>query len=184
MDSIPSMFSGFNIKKYKSIKYPSDISLKTLNEIKSLQTQKLDIPFANKYDDIHESFKRLFVNRKREYPSALVMDLIGKSKPIIMRIKNYHDRKRPNVLAKNFGIDLKYHKMDSAQTPAFPSGHSAQSKLIALVLSDMFPEMKKEFTQVAENVSKSRIVARVHYKSDKDIGEKLGQDLYNHLNNA
>jgi len=44
--------------------------------------------------------------------------------------------------------------------------------------------MKKEFTQVAENVSKSRIVARVHYKSDKDIGEKLGQDLYNHLNNA
>ena len=178
------MFGDFSIKKYKLIKYPSDISLKTLNEIKSLQTQKLDVAFANKYDDIHASFKRLFVNRKREFPSDLVKDLIGKSKPIIMRIKNYHDRKRPNVLAKNFGINLSYHKMSSAQTPAFPSGHSAQSKLVALVLSDMFPEMKKEFTQVAENVSKSRIVARVHYKSDKDIGEKLGQDMYNYLKNA
>jgi len=74
--------------------------------------------------------------------------------------------------------------MSSAQTPAFPSGHSAQSKLIALVLSDMYPEMKKEFTDVAAHVSNSRIVARVHYKSDKEIGERLGQDLYNHLNNA
>jgi len=178
------MFDDFNITKYKHIKYPSDMSMKTLNEIKSLQVQKMDVPYADKYDNIHAAFKQLFVNRKRKYPSDLVNTLIAKSQPVILRIKNYHDRPRPNVLAKKFGIDLLYHKMSSAQTPAFPSGHSAQSKLISLVLSDMYPEMKREFTDVAAHVSNSRIVARVHYKSDKDIGERLGQDLYNHLNNA
>ncbi len=178
------MFDDFNITKYKHIKYPSARSIKSLNEIKSLQVQKMDVAYADKYDNIHGAFKQLFVNRKRKYPSDLVNTLIAKSKPIILRIKNYHDRPRPNELAKNFGIDLSYHKMSSAQTPAFPSGHSAQSKLIALVLSDMYPEMKREFTDVAAHISKSRIVARVHYKSDKEIGERLGQDLYNHLNNA
>jgi hypothetical protein len=178
------MFSDFNINKYKHINYPSDFSLKTLNEIKSLQTQKLDTSFANRYDDIDKAFKQLFKNKTRTYPAALVNELIEQSHPVILRIKNYHDRPRPNELAKKFDIDLSYHKMKSAQTPAFPSGHSAQSKLISLVLSDMFPEMSNEFERVADNISKSRIVARVHYKSDKDVGEKLGKDLYNHLKTA
>lgn len=178
------MFDEFNINKYKTIKYPSSISLKNLSEIKNLQVQKIDVAYADKYDDINASFKRLFNNRKRNYPEELVNDLIDKSQPIILRIKNYHDRPRPNVLAEKFGISLLYHKMKSAQTPAFPSGHSAQSKLIGLVLADMFPEMKKELMEVANHISKSRIVARVHYNSDKIVGERLGQDMYNHLKNA
>ena len=74
--------------------------------------------------------------------------------------------------------------MKSAQTPAFPSGHSAQGRMIALILGDMFPEMKKEFMDVSNHISKSRIVARVLYKSDKEVGEKLGEDMYNYLKNA
>ena len=56
------MFTDFNINKYKHINYPSDFSLKTLNEIKSLQTQRLDTSFANRYDDINKAFKHLFKN--------------------------------------------------------------------------------------------------------------------------
>jgi hypothetical protein len=56
--------------------------------------------------------------------------------------------------------------------------------MIALILGDMFPEMKKEIMDVSNHISKSRIVARVHYKSDKEVGEKLGEDMYNYLKNA
>ena len=184
MGSLPPMFSDFNIKKYKLIKYPSDISLQTLNEIKSLQTKRMDVAYSDKYDDINKSFKRLFNNRTREYPEELVNDLIENSSKVILKIKNYHDRPRPDKLAKKFGISLLYHKMKSAQTPAFPSGHSAQGRMRALILGDMFPEMKKEFMDVSNHISKSRIVARVHYKSDKEVGEKLGEDMYNYLKNA
>ena len=178
------MFDDFNIKKYKLIKHPTDISLKTLNEIKSLQTQRMDVPYSDKYDDVNKSFKRLFNKRTRKYPEDLVQNLINSSSKVIMKIKNYHDRPRPNKLAKKFSISLLYHKMKSAETPSFPSGHSTQGKLIALVLGDMFPEMKKELIEVSNHISKSRIVARVHYKSDKEVGERLGEDMYNYLKTA
>ena len=73
--------------------------------------------------------------------------------------------------------------MSSAQTAAFPSGHSAQAFLIKEVLTDMYPEMNPLFVKAADNISKSRIVANVHYNSDKVVGERLGVDLYNHLKN-
>ena len=176
------MFDNFNITKYKTVNFPKDNSLKALNEIKTLQNRPLDIGFASTYDDISKSFERIFRHRLNNYPKELVKNLIDTSRPVIMKIKNYHNRKRPNVLAGNFGIDLQYYRMESAQTPAFPSGHSAQSRLIYLILSDMFPSMEKEFKKVADNISESRIAGRVHYLSDKIVGEKLGVDLYNHLN--
>ena len=56
--------------------------------------------------------------------------------------------------------------MGSAQTPAFPSGHSAQSKLVSLALTDIYPHLKIEFDKAAKNISESRITSRVHYESD------------------
>ena len=74
--------------------------------------------------------------------------------------------------------------MSSAQTASFPSGHSAQAYLIKEVLSDKFPELTSQFQKAADNISKSRILANVHYESDKRVGEQLGLDLYNHLKNV
>tara|TARA_R100001510_G_scaffold37798_1_gene34137 strand:+ start:490 stop:1026 length:537 start_codon:yes stop_codon:yes gene_type:complete len=174
------MFDNFNWHKYKTIKYPADNSLKTLGEIKSLVSKPLDKEFAYKFDNIFKVFKNLFTNRTRKFPNELVQDIITHSRKPIMKIKNYHDRKRPNVVAKEFSINLPYVKMESAQTPAFPSGHSAQAFLLKEVLSDMYPEMTPEFEKAAQNISKSRIMANVHYESDKKTGEQLGMDLYNY----
>ena len=178
------MFKDFNTSKFKNVKYPADFSLKALAEIRKLQRTPLDVKFANKYDNVYKTFKDLFNNRTRKFPNKLVQDLITESQPVILEIKNYHDRIRPNELAEYYNIDLPFHYMKSAQTPAYPSGHSAQSMLIASVLTDMYPEMQKELMQAAENISKSRILARVHYESDKTMGEKLGESLFNHLKTA
>ena len=178
------MFDDFNISKYKDVSYPSDFSLKALGEIKKLQRTPVDSNFENNYDNVYKTFKNLFNNRTRKFPDKLVQDLITESQPVILKIKDYHNRKRPNELAKVYNIDLSYHDMKSAKTPAFPSGHSAQSMLVALVLTDLYPEMEKELMQAAQNISKSRILARVHYESDKIVGEKLGKSLFNHLKTA
>ena len=71
-------------------------------------------------------------------------------------------------------------KLESAQTPSFPSGHAAQAYLLKEVLSDMYPEMTPEFDKAAQNISKSRILANVHYESDRKVGEQLGMDMYNY----
>jgi len=178
------MFSDFNLEKYKRTTFPPDHSLKTLNEIKQLINKPVDISYSQKYDDVKSSFERLFKNRTRKFPEKLVDDLLEHSRPIILKLKNYHNRKRPNEVAKDFNINLSYNYMKSAQTPAFPSGHSTQSKLIGLVLSDLYPEMRQEFMQTAEHVSQSRIAARVHYESDKKVGESLGESLYQHFKSA
>jgi len=177
------MFATFNLQKYKTLKYSSDSSLKTLSEIKTLLNKPLNKSFAIKYDNVYNVFKNVFVNKKRVFPSELVTKLLKESTKPILKIKQYHNRKRPNVVAREFGINLPYVKMASAQTPAFPSGHSAQAYLIKEVLSDMFPELTSQFDKAAKNISTSRIMANVHYESDKEAGEKLGMDLYNHLKN-
>jgi len=178
------MFSNFSIEKFKRIVIPSYHSLKTISEIKKLQAGPLDKDYANMYDNIEKVFKNLFKNRVRKYPEKLVNDLLTKSEPVILSIKNYHNRNRPNVVASYLGLNFRYHKMKSAQTPSFPSGHSAQAKLVALMLSDLYPEMHNEFITAANHISKSRIAARVHYESDKKVGEELGESLYNHIKNA
>jgi len=175
------MFSGFSIDKYKSISYPSDNSLKTLNEIKNLKLKPLNTIQANKFDNIINVFQNIFAYRIEPFPYKVVEKLLKESEPIILKIKNYHKRPRPNVNAEKFNINLDYLKMKSAQTPAFPSGHSAQSKLVSLALTDMYPNLKTEFKKASDNISNSRLLARVHYESDKTVGEKLGKDLYTHI---
>ena len=90
------MFENFNLQKYKTLKYSSDSSLKTLSEIKTLLNKPLDKSFAIKYDNVYNVFKNVFVNKKRVFPSELVTKLLKESTKPILKIKQYHNRKRPN----------------------------------------------------------------------------------------
>ena len=72
--------------------------------------------------------------------------------------------------------------MKSMNTPSFPSGHSAQGMLIASVLKDKYGK-SSAFMQTAKNISDSRNIAHAHYKSDSDMGKKLGKSMYNHIKN-
>ena len=77
-------------------------------------------------------------------------------------------------------VKMKDIEMASMKTASYPSGHSAQGVLIAEVLSDKYPKAKSAFVKTAKNISYSRQVAHAHYKSDSDMGEKLGKQMYNY----
>jgi len=57
--------------------------------------------------------------------------------------------------------------------PAYPSGHSTQSHLIANALSLVAPRVGPLLKKLAERIAKNREIAGVHFASDSAEGERL-----------
>ena len=171
------MFKDFDISSFKKMKPPSDNSFDTAQEIKALKKIPLQKEFVKKYDDIEAAFKKTAKEQDiKNYDKNIAAKLIKESAPVILKLKKYHNRKRPYELDKN----LKAVKMKSMNTPSYPSGHSAQAILIASALKDKYGK-EKAFMQTAKNISDSRGMAHAHYKSDSVNGIKLGKQLYKHI---
>ena len=166
------MFNDFDINGFKKNKPPSNNSFDTMQEIKRLQKIPINKNFINKYDDSEKIFSDIVGK------DPIIKDLIMKSGPIIDKLKAHFNRPRPAEQAKRLGIALEDVKLKSMKSPAYPSGHSTQGKLLELVLSDKYPDKKKQLQQAAKNTSHSRQVARTHYDSDVRAGEQLGKQLY------
>ena len=168
------MFKNFDIKPFKKKKPPSNNSFDTAQEIKALKKIPLRKDFVKKYDNIEAAFKKTAEEQGiKDYDKKIAAKLIKESAPVILELKKYHNRPRPYDLDKN----LSAIKMKSMNTPSYPSGHSAQSMLIASVLKDKYGK-SSAFMQTAKNISDSRNVARAHFKSDSDNGNELGKKLY------
>ena len=99
-------------------------------------------------------------------------------RPVVMYHKEHFDSSRPNELAQQVGIPFEYDYLESAQTPSYPSGHTAQAFFLAHFLSDMFPELSTDFYTLAQMVADSRIDRGVHFPSDNEAGKILAQKLY------
>jgi hypothetical protein len=175
------MLEDFDVSNFKLKKPSNNNSMKTLQEIKEISRMNFDKDFVLYYDNIERVFKDILKRNNISFPSELYKNLINSSAKKILYLKNYHDRDRPREVAENFGLDLKVVNMPSARTKSYPSGHSAQAYLISSVFSEIYPSLKKEFKRAAENISKSRLVARVHFPSDSVFGEQIGLAMYNYL---
>ncbi len=65
--------------------------------------------------------------------------------------------------------------------PAYISGHSTFSGAAATVLSYLVPENASNYNKMAEEASKSRLVAGIHYRSDCEVGLKVGANVGNYV---
>jgi len=173
------MFKDFDISSFKKLKPPSNNSFDTDQEIKALKKIPLRKEFVKKYDNIEKAFEQTAKeNNIKDYDKKIAAKLIKESAPVILELKKYHNRPRPYDLDKN----LKAVKMKSMNTPSYPSGHSAQSILIASSLKDKYGK-SSAFMQTAKNIYDSRNIAHAHYKSDSVNGIKLGKQLYKYIKN-
>ena len=66
---------------------------------------------------------------------------------------------------------------DTADTPAYPSGHAFQAYYLAKVLSERYPEKMSELYEVAEACALSRVYAGLHYPSDNRFSRWLVDHL-------
>jgi ribosomal protein RSM22 (predicted rRNA methylase) len=178
------MFKGFNLDRFKNMKPPSDASFTTAQEIKQLSKIPLNKDSVKRFDNIEKTFANIAAkNNITNYDPKLVSDLIKKSAPVIIKLKKHFNRPRPKVLARKMGIDMQDYEMESMKTSSYPSGHSTQGVLIGMVLADKYPKAAKQFKQAGKNISDSRNIARAHYKSDSNMGKKLGAAMYEHIKN-
>lgn len=58
--------------------------------------------------------------------------------------------------------------------PSYPGAHSCSSKSYAVTFSHFFPTHSSAVHQAAEDAGQSRIIAGIHYQSDKVAGDEIG----------
>ena len=175
------MFKNFDISPFKKMKPPGNNTFDTMQEVKALNKIPLDKSFVKKYDDIESAFKQTAKETGvKDYDKKVAAKLINDSAPVIIKLKEHFNRPRPKVSAAKMNVSMKDIEMESMKTASYPSGHSVQGTLIGKVLGDKYPKSRSAFNKTAENISYSRRVAHAHYKSDSDMGDKLGKEMYNY----
>ena len=105
-------------------------------------------------------------------------DIIEQSIPIILHFKDRFDRKRP----KDVDDSIEPLNSKTNKTPSYPSGHSAQSMLVAKYVIGKFPKHEKGLLEAAKECGIGRVLAGFHYLSDHVAGKLLGEKMYSIMN--
>jgi hypothetical protein len=171
-----NIFKNFNISEFKNTPPPSDNSEETKNEIEFLKKIDLKKRFVQQKDDIDGNFIE-FLKSKNINEKELISKLTKNAVFVILDLKNFYKRPRP------FRLDPKLTDpmLESMEGFAYPSGHSTQSNLLYLVLSEKYPQFKKELKKIKDDIVYSRQMAKAHYPSDIIFGEKLAKSLFDYL---
>ena len=101
-------------------------------------------------------------------------DIIEQSIPIILHFKDRFGRSRP----KDVDNSIETLNSKTNKTPSYPSGHSAQSMLVAKYVIGKFPKHKKGLLEAAKEGGIGRVLAGFHYLSDHVAGKLLGEKMY------
>lgn len=170
------LFKKFDFSEFKNFPPPSDNSIETKKELSFLKKIDLKKRFVQEKDDIIGNFTD-FLKKHDIDEDSFVTKLSNDIRPIIVELKNYYKRPRP------FRLDTKLTDptLKSMEGFSYPSGHSTQSNLIYLVLSQKYPKLKFELKKIKDDIVFSRQMARAHYPSDIKFGEKLSKSLFNYL---
>jgi membrane-associated phospholipid phosphatase len=104
----------------------------------------------------------------------------GKLSSVITFYKRIYNRARPHQVAPQL---LNYEngnllKSQSASTPSYPSGHAVQSYYLARHLALHFPAKRNEFIAIAKRISDIRIMAGLHFPSDRDFAWWLVDKMF------
>ncbi len=90
-------------------------------------------------------------------------------------LKFRYDRIRP------YRLDPTLEAISDPNFPAYPSGHSSNSYVAALVLAELLPEKRQALLANAAELAFSREILGVHYASDSESGERFGHAFVERL---
>lgn len=140
-----------------------------------------DVESIRNHDEEPYYALRKFCERKKLFfHDGEFRKICDDSVPIIIHFKNHFNRKRP------FEVDKTINTLPSKtnDTRAYPSGHAAQSRLIARYIAGKFPEYERELVKAGNKCGWGRVQAGFHYPSDYEIGNLLGEKMYVFMNKA
>jgi len=172
-----NIFKDFNTSPFKKELPPKNDSEKTKKELEYLSTIDLDKKFFQEKDDLIGNFFDFLDSKKIKYDKKQLRKIVLDAVDVILELKDYFKRPRPFKLDHDFKDPL----LKSTKGYSYPSGHSTQSNLLSLVLTDLYPKYKKDFDKIVDDIVFSRQMAKAHYPSDIKFGEKLGKSMFKYL---
>jgi len=109
--------------------------------------------------------------------NSLVDEIIDYTKPLLLKIKYKYNRPRPQVLANYYRASLFPKISVSADTPAFPSGHTFQMELIKETIGALYPQTYRGLSLLADDVNEQRLYYGLHFPSDIDFAKLCAQKI-------
>tara|TARA_R110002020_G_scaffold199461_2_gene400908 strand:- start:171 stop:815 length:645 start_codon:yes stop_codon:yes gene_type:complete len=164
---------------------PDNGSKQTLKELYWLldyNDGKIDNEMIKEGDEVIDVFEKYCKENNLKFDRSYYKKVLKESAKIILKLKYHYNRPRPYQLAEFYGIeDFKVHKLDTANTPSYPSGHSIQGYMMGSILGNKYPSHYQPFMDLGAFVSESRLMARAHFPSDVDFGESIGILIFNSI---
>ncbi|MGD1089741.1 MAG: phosphatase PAP2 family protein [Verrucomicrobiota bacterium] len=90
--------------------------------------------------------------------------------------KDYYKRPRPYVVDPSLAVG----KLEKSYS--YPSGHSTESMVLALVLAEVFPDKHNAIIAEARNIGWHRVEIARHYPTDIYAGRVLAQAIVREMN--
>ena len=159
-DILPDPPSNDSDVTKKELVYLSELTRNRSNS----QVELIKLVDKEPNDLYHKTLKRLNL----EFPQ----DIFDKSwsilKNIIKNLKHQHNRPRPYQISDKHGIAINLLDSKTAQTPAYPSGHTAYAALGAYILAAKYPAHSEHFFNKVSTAGMARMLMGVHYPSDNE----------------
>lgn len=126
-------------------------------------------------------FKSFLNKNQKEFPELQFSKLYSILYDIILDIKYYYNRPRPNQIAEFYNINLNILNTETHHTPSYPSGHTAYAALAYELLSEKYPDLASKFYEFVQKTSRARIMQGIHFLSDTDASIRFVHSIYPEL---
>jgi len=164
--------------------YPSNVSPEVRRELETLQKQVKnisgpDLEFAKQSEKDHYGmWIQMLYNHGISVQRSWFETITDNTDGLLYALKYHYNRPRPFQLGHYHKIQVTPTIYTNANSPAFPSGHSMEARLFALVLSQKHPFLADKIMNMSDRISKSRMDAGVHYESDLAFGHEIAQWIF------
>ena len=166
---------------------PANNSTATLDDIKKIQqllkntTPEIKRQYVDCDEDGSYYIKAYLEENNLDFEDATIEYIERQCSPVVRHFKNFFNRPRPYQLAAALKMDFKPFVTPTAKTPAYPSGHAVQSRVVANYYASLYPDHRKELHEAAHTCGWGRVEAGLHYPSDYTAGLQLADDLMGYM---
>ena len=173
----------FRDKLYEDITIPAppkdDIGeAKEVKRLIANRTAEQDKSIADHDEVPFYAIKKYCEDNKMIFHKDEFEDIIYGATDTINHFKDKFDRKRPIEIDKTLNTS----PSKTNKTPSYPSGHAAQSRIVAKYVAGKFPEHEAELIEAGNECGYGRVLAGFHYVSDYESGNLLGDKMYALMN--
>lgn len=173
-----------DVKNYPQPLNDSIVTRQELNEIVD-SIEKIKMPhnlsrlqsFQDFDKNLIGSIISYFKNEKDLDFSDLCTSIETDLQNFIYSLKYYYNRPRPRQLANILKLSLVPFTSETANTPAYPSGHTLIASVILKTIEKLHPTLSEETIEMQHIIAESRIFLGLHYRSDNDFSFELANKI-------